>query len=218
MRAWVSSRHTRTLPGFPSRSTIATLHPVSSRRSSTENLFTDPGVAGAGAATTGSPAAVRPLEPLGVNPQAADHRLDVEHELGLQIRDLLQGVLEGPAGRLRITERVDQHHRVVRLQRLPVQRTAAAVRDNLLGEELASAASARPLDLHAVSFSVLDMSSTRRSASSNGSTGLTNHASAPDQRASHASCRRSSNNTIGPREGSDAPRRSLASAKPPPRA
>src|SRR3989304_3061883 len=125
MRASVSSRHTRTLSGFPSRSTIATLHPVSSRRTSTENLFTDPGVAGAGAATTGSPAAVRPLEPLEVNPQAADPRLDVEHELGLQIRPLLQGVLEGPAGRLRLTQRGDQHPRRAPFPGRPPRRPAA---------------------------------------------------------------------------------------------
>src|SRR4029450_4025848 len=56
---------------------------------------------------------------------------------------------------------------------------------------------------------------TSRSASSNGSTGRTSQASAPDQRASHASCLRSSTITIGPRYGSTAPRRSRASEKPP---
>src|SRR3972149_2998092 len=142
MRPWVSSRHTRTLPGFPSRSTSATLHPVSSRRTSTENLFTDPGVAGAGAATTGSPAAVRPLEPLEVNPQAADHRLDVEHELGLQIRALLQGVLEGPAARLRITERVDQHRRCANLTRAIGSSIRLLIPRDQPRDGLASAASA----------------------------------------------------------------------------
>src|SRR5207247_2235821 len=58
-------------------------------------------------------------------------------------------------------------------------------------------------------------SSSTRSASSNGSIGRTNQASAPDQLANHLSWRRSRRITMAPGYGSFAPRRSRARANAP---
>src|ERR1051325_3593319 len=86
-----------------------------------------------------------------------------------------------------------------------------------MDEHLASAEVVDDLELHAVSFSVGDMKPATTSASSNGFTGLVNHASAPDHLASHRSWGRSSKITMRPSNGGTAPVRSLASANAPAR-
>src|SRR6185295_12023855 len=104
---------------------------------------------------------------------------------------------------------LDQHNRIVGVERLAVPRAPPARRDRLLEEELPAAALARPLDLHTGSFSARSSSGTRtlprsmssshrRSATAKGSAGFTYHASAPDQDASQASWVRSSRTTTTP--------------------
>src|SRR4030067_405139 len=117
---------------------------------------------------------------------------------GLAVGGLLRGALARAPRLLGVAQRVHEHDGVVRLEGLAVPRALAPVAEHLLDEELPPAAPARPLDLHAVSFCSVAKSSSSRSASSKGSTGLTNHASAPDHRASQASWRRSSRSTIAP--------------------
>ena len=79
---------------------------------------------------------------------------------------------------------LDQHDRVVGVERLAVPGTLTAELHDLFGQELAIVPLAGALDLHALllvlgSFCFSVTSSSRRSPSSNGSTGFTNHASAP---------------------------------------
>src|SRR4029077_14055319 len=100
----------------------------------------------------------------------------------------------------------DEHDGVIRVERLPVPRAGASGGDDLLGEHVPTAALAGSLDLHTRSSwgtrPRCSSNSHSRSATANGSAGLTYQASAPDHDASHASCVRSSNTTIPPRNGS----------------
>src|SRR5436309_2693581 len=156
-----------------------------------------------------------PLKAIDLCTKKPDDRRLRQRERGLDVGDLPQGDLQTRPGGLDIAQRVHEHHGVVRAERFAVPRTSAAALDDLLDQELPAVALARSLDLHALSFSVT--SSSTRSASSKGSTGLTNHASAPDHLASQASCLRSRRITITPVYGSAASRRCFARAKAPAR-
>src|SRR5437899_1346613 len=146
---------------------------------------------------------------------AHEHGVLVQNEGGLHPGDLLQGVLERRPRVLGELQGLCQHRRVVRVERPAVPWAMTMGVQHLLQEELPAAPLARSLDLHAVSFS--RSRSTTRSASSKGSTGFTNHASAPDHSASQASWGRSSRITMTPVYGCICPRSSLARAKAPAR-
>src|SRR6185503_9187514 len=151
----------------------------------------------------------------------AEHRRRVDREGRPHRGDVFDRLLQTGARLLGVAHRLDQHDRVVRVERLAIPWTPPAVRDRLLEEELAPAAFARSLDLHARSSSSSrtkprsPSSSHKRSATAKGSAGFTYHASAPDHEASHASCVRSSSTTITPVYGSAASRSERASAKAP---
>src|SRR5207237_403417 len=102
----------------------------------------------------------------------------VEHERRAHPRHLLQGVLERAPGVLDQAERLDQHGGVLGLERLAAPGAVTVGVADLLDEQLPPAVRAGGLDLHAISRAATR--STTLSASSNGSTGLTNQASAPD--------------------------------------
>src|SRR5262245_26661064 len=117
----------------------------------------------------------------------AGHRGHVVREGRVDVGDGFERPLEGRPGFLRGSQRIDQDDGVVRAERLTVPRAPAAVLDRLLHEELTAVPFARSLDPHTRSSwgatPLRSNSSHSRYATSNGSGGFTNHASAPDHRA-----------------------------------
>src|SRR5206468_2010859 len=101
-------------------------------------------------------------------------------------------------------QRLGQVGGVVAAERLAVPRTVALRFQDLADQHLATALLVVQLDLHTASLLGTcgrPRDRTIVSATSKGLTGFTNHASAPDHAASHASCRRSSRISTRPGNG-----------------
>src|SRR5207247_6911298 len=129
--------------------------------------------------------------------------------------DLLERVLQHAAGVLGRLQRLGQDRRVVVAERLAVPRTVPTGLEDLLDQDLPAALGMDDLDLHTASSRLPSSKPSTVSPSSKGLMGLTNQASAPDQRASHVSWGRSRSTITFPSNGGSAPLRSMATANAP---
>ncbi len=210
VRASASSRHARSDDHGPSGSTIATRHlPPSLAYLDAEAVLVRRRHHGARPHPCWTSSLRQPVEMLRAAAPSTDSWSSVKSRL--QVGDLLERLFELGAGVLGVTQRIHERHGVVGAERLPSHGHAPPLSITCSDEELPAVALVDALDLHALSFSLTSSSS--RSASSNGSTGFTNHASAPDHRASHASCLRSSRITITPVYGRGVVAQRLARAR-----